>query len=278
MPRHKALDEILSLDPQKDHLRIVYLMVCYEFPFDLVRSGEFALFRTYAVPSVSALLDSTGEFYRRTRKRYDDTDLLLSELYEHGYDSERGRAALRRMNQMHGRFNIANDDMRYVLSTFIYEQVRWNARYGWRPFTDHEKQALYSYWCEVGRRMNIADIPDTYEAFEQYNVEYEREHFQFADTNRMIGERTRDLFLSWVLPRPLFGLGAPFVYAMMDDSLLQAFQFPAPPAALRWLVQSGLKLRARFVALLPERRKPFLRTALRRSGYPQGYQIEDLGY
>jgi hypothetical protein len=33
----------------------------------------------------------------------------------------------------HRRFNINNKDYLYVLSTFVFEPVRWNERYGWRP-------------------------------------------------------------------------------------------------------------------------------------------------
>jgi len=39
------------------------------------------------------------------------------------------------MNQLHGRFDIANEDFLYVLSTFIFEPIRWNTRFGWRPAT-----------------------------------------------------------------------------------------------------------------------------------------------
>src|SRR5437764_9768592 len=114
MARLSYLDQIRCLDPMKDHQRIVFLTTCYEFPFDTTRSLEFALFRTFCVPRISALLDRTGEFRDRAQKRYDDTDLIVSELMEWGYNSERGRRALRRMNQQHGRFAIANDDFRYV--------------------------------------------------------------------------------------------------------------------------------------------------------------------
>jgi len=38
----------------------------------IVRALEFALFRTYAVPSISAQLAMTGEFVKRPRKRYDE--------------------------------------------------------------------------------------------------------------------------------------------------------------------------------------------------------------
>src|SRR5204863_5846581 len=102
MPRSRVLGEIQRLDPVTDHQRIVFLSTRFDFPFDTTRALEFALFRTFCVPAISALLDRTGEFSRRAQKRYDDTDIIVSELMEWGYDSEPGKAALRRMNQLHG--------------------------------------------------------------------------------------------------------------------------------------------------------------------------------
>src|SRR6516165_10030799 len=178
MFRSRVLDEIQRLDPVKDHQRIVFLSTRYDFPFDTTRSLEFALFRTFCVPSIGGLLDRTGEFFQRAQKRYDDTDIIVSELMEHGYDSERGKRALRRMNQLHGRFSIANDDFLYVLSTFIYELIRWNAHFGWRPLCEQERLGYFHFWRQVGRRMNIKDIPTDYRAFEQFNREYEQAHFR----------------------------------------------------------------------------------------------------
>ncbi len=277
MAQRTFLNEILRLDPERDHLRIVYFDTFHEFPFDTTRSLEFALFRTFAAPRVSTLLDQTGEFGQRPQKRYDDTDLILSELIEHGYDSERGRAAIRRMNRLHGRFPIANEDYLYVLSTFIFEPVRWNARFGWRRMVEQERLAMFYYWREVGRRMNIRDIPPDYAAFERYNVEYERAHFRYAETNRRVAASTRDMFLGWFLPRSLRRLGEPAIYAMMDEPLLDAFGFPKPSPGMRQLVEGALKLRARLIRLLPERKRPRLRTGPRRPTYPQGYRVEELG-
>ena len=277
MPRRTILDRILRLDPVKDHHEIVYLDSCYEFPWDTTRSLEFALFRTFAVPTIGALLDQTGEFGQRPQKRYDDTDLIVSEILENGYDSERGRAALRRMNRLHGRFDISNDDFLYVLSTFVFEPIRWNARFGWREMVEREKLAQFYYWREVGRRMNIQSIPDDYAAFERYNVDYERQHLRFTEANRRVASSTRDMFLGWLLPRPLFRLGEPFVYALMDEPLLDAFGFPRPSPGMRRFVEGALKRRARLLRLWPERRKPCLRTTLKRPTYPKGYRIEDLG-
>ena len=267
----------MALDPEHDHVRIAYLDSFCEFPFDTTRSLEVALFRTFAVPSVAALLAQTGEFTQRAQKRYDDTDLVLSELLEHGYDSERGRAALRRMNQLHGRFAISNEDYLYVLSTFIFEPIRWNARFGWRRYVENEKLASYYYWREVGRRMAIKDIPANYAAFERYNLDYEREHFRRSDAGERVAGSTRDLFLGWFLPRPLWPIGAPALYAILDDPLREAFGFPRPAPAVRQLVEGAVRLRGRVAGWLPERRRPRLRTGPRRHTYPRGYQVETLG-
>jgi hypothetical protein len=91
--RSHVLTEIQTLDPVKDHQRIALLSCRTDFPFDTTRALELALFRTFAVPSIAALLDKTGEFQERAQKRYDDTDIIVSTLVERGYDSERGQAA-----------------------------------------------------------------------------------------------------------------------------------------------------------------------------------------
>jgi len=180
MGRFTVLDEIQKLDPKSDHERIVYLSACFDFPFDTTRALEFALFRTFAVPSISAILDGTGEFRHRAQKRYDDTDILISELVEYGYQSDRGSRAIRRMNQLHGRFSIPNRDFLYVLSTFIFEPIRWNDRYGWRPMCEAERLSYFYFWREVGQRMHIQEIPADYDAFDRFNREFEQERFQFA--------------------------------------------------------------------------------------------------
>ncbi len=276
MPRLSFLDQIRGLDPRKDHQRIVFLSTCYEFPFDTTRALEFALFRTFCVPRISALLDQTGEFQQRAQKRYDDTDLIVSELMEWGYESDRGKRALRRMNQLHGRFAIANDDFLYVLSTFIYEPIRWNARFGWRLMCAQERLAMFYFWREVGRRMNIQQLPTDYDAFESFNRDFERKHFGYTETNHRVGAATRDMFLSW-FPALLRPLARPAIYAMMDEPILKAFGFPRPSDFTRRLVIGALRLRARILRWLPPRRRPRLRTEMKHPTYPTGYRIEHLG-
>lgn len=276
MSRYSILETIRRLHPEKDHQRIIFLSTCYDFPFDTTRALEFALFRSFAVPSISALLDRTGEFRQRSQKRYDDTDIIVSELIEWGYGSERGKRALRRVNQLHGRFAIANEDFLYVLSTFIYEPIRWNERFGWRPLCEQERLGYFYFWREVGRRMYIHEIPSRYEEFERFNREYEKQNYRFTESNQRVGLATRELFVSW-FPRFLSPVVRGTIHALLDDPLIEAFGFPQPSQSARWLVAKALRLRATVAGLLPPRRKPRLRTEMVHPSYANGYVIEQLG-
>ncbi|HKB20015.1 MAG TPA: oxygenase MpaB family protein [Gaiellaceae bacterium] len=270
------LREIRGLDPVADHSRIVYLDTCLEFPWDTTRSLELALFRTFAVPSIAELLDRTGEFGRAAQKRYDDTDLILSTIVESGYESEEGRRAIRQMNRIHGRFEIANEDFLYVLSSFVFEPIRWNARFGWRPLIETEKLATFEFWREIGRRMAIGSIPESYEELELFNAEYERERFRRTDATERVGRAAREMFLARFpgVPRRL---GAQAIHTLMDEPLLDAFGFPRPPPALRSAVESSLRARGWLVAALPARRSPRHRTLRRTRTYGREWRLDELG-
>ena len=276
MYRSPVLPEIETLDAVRDHQRITFLSCRVDFPWDTTRALEFALFRTFCVPAISVLLDKTQEFGKRAQKRYDDTDIIVSEMMEHGYDSERGRAAIAKMNAIHGRFKIRNEDFLYVLSTFVFVPIRWNERFGWRRMTEKERVALFHFWREVGIRMNIKDIPADYAEFERYNIEYERVNYRFTETNHRVGVAVRDLFKIWFprWTRPMVEKG---IYAFMDDSLIRAFGFPPASPFIRRMVEFGLKTRARALRLWPRRNRPLLRTEMKQRSYPEGYQVEKLG-
>lgn len=269
-------EQVAALDPEQDHQQIVYLIGSYEFPWELQRSLEFALFRTFAVPSIAALLDRTGQFQKAGQRRYDDTSLLIAEITEHGYDSDRGRAAIRRMNQLHRRYDISNDDFLYVLSTFIFEPIRWNPILSWRRSTEHENRANYYFWREVGRRMNIRDIPSSFEAFEAFNRDYEERHFQRTPHTERVGRASLATFTNW-FPSPLHPLIRSTIYALMDEPLREAFGFPRMPAWYVAFVKGILRLRAQIVKRLPRRTQPFSLTRAPNQTYPRGYDINDLG-
>ncbi len=222
------------------------------------------------------MLDKTGEFRDQAQKRYDDTKLILAEIFDHGMDSDRGRDASRRMNGMHGRYDISNDDYLYVLSTFVLVPGRWNDNFGWRPYSAKERRAGLNYWRALGRRMNIREIPNDVDDLDRWSRAYELANSRYAESNRQVADDTLNLFLSWYPRwlRPLVRLG---VLSLLEDYLLDAFGYKHPPRWFRRLVELSLRIRARVIPWLPRRRSPRLITNERMRSYPGGYRIDELG-
>ncbi|MEN0136249.1 MAG: oxygenase MpaB family protein [Rhodococcus sp. (in: high G+C Gram-positive bacteria)] len=267
------------LDPETQYEEIARILATQEFPWDINQALSFALFRTYAVPSIGRLLFETGEFTERVQKRYDDTGLILDAVLENGLTSDPGRAGIRRMNQMHGSYDISNDDMRYVLSTFVVIPARWIEDFGWRKLTRNEIVGTTNYYRALGKYMGIKEIPETFEAFETFLDDYERENFLFDLGGRAVADSTLDLLCTFppnnLAPAALIKR---FSWALMDDPLLTAFAYRRPSRLARTLSRGALKARARLVRFYPVRTVPkFARDLPNIRSYPDGYEVEKLG-
>ncbi|KAG0274637.1 hypothetical protein BGZ96_004169, partial [Linnemannia gamsii] len=152
-----------------------------EFPYLNVVSLEFALFKTYAIPSISKILAATKQFTSNCLRRTDDTTLILLEMNE-GYsrnvrrtvveggkvdeeevlnDERRKDIATERLNFLHGHYNIKQGDYLYTLALFIQEPAFFIDKFEWRPTTELERNALLALWIHNGKNMGIKDIPET---------------------------------------------------------------------------------------------------------------------
>ncbi|MCW2797273.1 oxygenase MpaB family protein [Nocardioides sp.] len=266
-----------ALDPATDFVEITRNVVLYEFPWDMNQALGFALFRTYAVPGIGRLLDETGEFNNRVQKRYDDTALLLEQPFIHGVESTEGRAAIRRINQMHKSYEIPNHEMRYVLSTFVVVPKRWIDVYGKRPLTHHEVLASVSYWRLIARHLNIGDVPETYEEFARVMDDYEAEHFAFDPGGRRVADSTLALMRTFY-PAFLNRAVDSFSRAIMDEPVREAFRYAAPSPRVERLSRAALRARGRVLRVFPARTTaktsqdlPWIRS------YPDGFEVEALG-
>ncbi len=279
MDRQHWSRRISQLDPARDYDEIYRILVVHEFPWDMSQSLSFALYRTYAVPTIGRLLHRTGEFTQRTQKRYDDTVLILDAILEHGLASPPGREALRRMNQMHAAYDISNDDKLYVLATFIVMPMRWIDSYGWRRLTEAERVASVNHYRDLGRHMGIKDIPLTAEEFAAFLDQYEREHFAFDEGALAVSEATLALMATFPLNRlaPRVVMDR-FAKALMDDALIEAFHYRRPSGWERALATRALRLRASVVRFLPARKEPLYPRQLPNvRSYPDGYDVAELG-
>lgn len=271
--RYDNLRRIRALDPERDADEILGLTARREFPWDYSQGTGIAFMRDYGVPSIARLLHETGEFEHDGVKRYNDTILIGQEATVDGIDSERGHAAVRRLNRIHGHYDIPDDELAYVLATTIVGPVRWISLYGWRPLDPHELVAITRVTTRFGELMGIKDLPSTYDGYLALLVDYERAHFAPTPEGRAVAEATIRVGSS-VVPAPLRPLVRRVSIAIMDEPLRVALGLPEQPAWLGRLVRRGLRARGFLLRFAPPRREEFRH---RPATYPGGHRLSDLG-
>lgn len=265
------------MDPQTQWADIYELTIGREFPWDAQRASEMALIHTYAVPEIGELLARTGEFTERTEKRFDDTAIILVEAGNYIVGETKDPTAIRRLNRMHGAYDIPQDQMLYVLTTFVVTPKRWIERYGYRRLTQTEVESMVRYWQHMGELMGIRDIPVDYDGFAHYYDTYEAERFGFSDGGRAVSDATFDLVDSWY-PSPLRPLVRWVGLAMLQPHVRAALRYDDPPGIVAAATEAAMRLRRHVLALLPARRdsvSPLDKIRLRT--YPHGYDVARVG-
>ena len=249
------------------------------FPWDLNRALELALLKTFCLPSISGLLQRSGEFERRPRKRYDDTALMVAELLRHGPDSATGRAVIERLNRIHAHYPISQADYAYVLSGFVAEPIRWLERYGWRSLSEPERQALFRFWHHVGGLMGIEARPASLAELLALNERVEAELFRAAASNRRVADATLTMLAgSW--PPPLQPLVRRLLQSLPEPDVSRSLGWPEGSAPLRRVIEAALRLRSRLAngwqRLAPPRQSRFYSQRPTPS-YGATFQLQQLG-
>jgi hypothetical protein len=271
--RYQIRDHVRTLDPVRDRDEIAWLVSRHEFPWDYNQGTGLAFLRDYGIPSIAALLDGTAEFERDGVKRYDDTLLVAEEASVEGLDSERGHATLRRLNRIHGHYDIPNDEFQYVLATTIVGPVEWIREFGWRDLEPVERQGLVNLTTRFGELMGITGLPHTYDGYLTLLRDYEAARFGFTEANRRVTEATLRVGRQ-IAPPPLRPLARRVAIALMDEPLRMALGMPEQPAWFVTAVRRGLLVRARLLRFAPPRRTAYHH---RPTSYPHGYTLRDIG-
>ncbi|KAL2844773.1 hypothetical protein BJY01DRAFT_263833 [Aspergillus pseudoustus] len=230
-----------------------------EFPFSYAVSTQFALLKSYAIPSGTKLLVATRRLtsLRTVAKRSEDTAIFITELLASGLDTERGLSALSKMNWIHRQYGerISNADMIHTFALFVLEPLRWIDRFEWRPLSQVERVAVFVYWREIALRMGMEGLPRTLDELGVWAEEYERTHMYFAESNKACVEATLGLYVRF-LPARWQRFGRWVGAALIEPRVRPLVGVPEPPALVVALVEGVLDLRAWVVRvlLLPRRR------------------------
>ncbi|KAK9371924.1 uncharacterized protein V1513DRAFT_453982 [Lipomyces chichibuensis] len=246
-----------------------------EFPKIFLTSIQFALFKTYGMPSISELLVATGEFStpENASKRYADTGILIGEFTSHHPQSDRVIKALARMNYIHNQYQksgkIHNDDLLYTLSVFITEPISWVERYEWRIMTDMEICAISTFWKSIGDAMGIkysGRLSDTewtdglqfYEDIRAWARDYEEKYMIPAKSNQQTADQLVPLLLFYV-PKCLQVTASNLVGVLMGDHLRKAMIYPTASTGYFYLAKAIFESRRFLLRYLSLPRPSFMR-------------------
>ncbi|KAI9263045.1 hypothetical protein BY458DRAFT_438873 [Sporodiniella umbellata] len=260
--RYKNLEYIINKYPDPNEIlkdskaasEVISITGLHEFSFSYEHALLVALLKTNTKPEGTKLLCATGQMTKAIFRRYEDTDLLLRELFEiharienqlkknpqtpqRDIDSQyqRRTMAIQRINQMHEKYNIKNDDLLYVLTMFITEPYFWINKYEWRELDQRE----------INVDMNIKNIPDSFEKLLEFKESFAKDNCRYSKTNWQCGEPSLRLFISWIPGSSLiFGLACQVLSSFMNPRDAAAFGLPKENAFYTKLIYGVLRCRA----------------------------------
>ncbi|KAG2223496.1 hypothetical protein INT45_001244 [Circinella minor] len=316
--RYQYVNKLKRIYPDPDIIlkngRIAQEIYCQtfrkEFPLISRESIEVALFKTFTVPTVSKILFGTREFEKAPLRRAEDTELILSEIIdvypriqnqlmknqvvtpkERIKQYERAEISIHRLNELHGKYPILNDDYIFTIALFVDEPIRWINTFEWRSLDIREVNAFFKVWYDIGLKMNIKNLPDTYEKLMQFRKEYEEKAVHYSPFNWKVAEPTLNLLYSRLpsFMKPIIRKALPCLLEEIDR---KAFGLEKPSWIMNYFVRNIFNLRAQFIRyfLLP-RRHYWTRTPWQPNEngkymptfciygmvYPDGYRISELG-
>ena len=231
-----------------------------EFPALFEKGLQFALFRTYGIPTISELLVKTTQLStsKNVGKRYADTGVLLVDMYAPEPESEKCYEAYARLNYLHGHYikqgKISNNDMLYTLSLFMNQPVEWINRYEWRQLTDLEKCAMGVFHKAMGDGMGISFEPlpsystgwkdglHFYRELDTFAKEYERKYMVPNKDNYDTAVQTRQLLIN-TYPSFMKGVMTKAMSATLDERLREAILFEKAPASYTKFFKGFMELR-----------------------------------
>ena len=132
-----------------------------EFPLLFTKGIQLALFRTYAIPTISSLLDRTTllSSSRTVPQRYSETWALFNEFALREWGSKAWLQGIARTRAIHGSYRksgkIREEDMLYTLAVVATQPVDLIQTWEWRKLTEVELHAVGTLYQGIAEALDI---------------------------------------------------------------------------------------------------------------------------
>jgi hypothetical protein len=265
---------IESLDLDEDYLEITRLVYA-DFQSVAGLQGIHSFLMNASSPRISRVLTASGELEERVAKRIVDTTLLASTVMAEGLGPGPGRQAARRVNAMHRQYDIADEDFVMVGGDEALTTIRLAERYGWRPMTEKEKEAVLRYYDDQARAFGShRSLPGSVAELRRFWDDYIDREARYEPQNERIARSIIGYFAT-LLPRRGRSLLLSTILATVDPRVLGACGLRVAPAPARWLADVVVKRIGRRDPLPDSPRNGL--DDMARTVYPDGYEIARLG-
>lgn len=235
--RGTPAERVAELDPRRDCDRIHHHLSS-SFRAEARVVETLAINRVSTWESLALFLRSTREAERNPVGRFFDTYALFANYFEWGADSQRGARAVERINQIHGRYYLPNEGMKYVLLNTAFTWLDGIERVGHRPLTEVERSGFFHAYVRLGRAMNIRELSDDRDEMYGWFREANRRNASHAP----LKTETFELFV-----KSSFGSAERELEAMllagrvaMDEHYRAALGYAEPSARERRAVRAAL--------------------------------------
>lgn len=132
-----------------------------EFPFIFMKGIQLALFRTYAIPTISTVLARSTLLSNPTTvpKRYSDTEALFIEFALRDWGSDLWLQGMARTKAIHTSYRktgkVTNADMLYTIAAIATQPSTFVAAWEWRDLTDIERCAIGVLYRGISDALDI---------------------------------------------------------------------------------------------------------------------------
>jgi cytochrome b involved in lipid metabolism len=269
--RHRALERRVKwllrgtppnrraeLDPHADADELHHVLTS-SFRFEARVLELLAINRVAQAANIGTFFRSTKEAELNSVGRFFDTYSLYGNVFEWGVDSFRGRGAIERMNQIHGRYYIPNDEIKFVLLQGCFTWLDGAARIGHRPVADNERRGMLASWVRMGQAMHIQELTEDFDAMYAWFRDVCMANAEFQPYKRTTFDTIVSASLSGQLPALRNGL---FLAAQvaMDDTYRSATGYPEPTKEQKQAVRAVFFTVGSLIEQLPY--APYLRSLM----------------
>jgi hypothetical protein len=237
--------QIAALDPVEDNEEAARLTfeVLYGDPIAIHAAYLVGFSRQVAVPGIARVIyrGGSGGNLRDVARRTDDTLGLFGAFLRWGHSSPQGRAAIARMEQIHARFAIADEQKLYTLATLIFEGERIGRHLGVDLLSANQREAGWRFWRGVAEQMPLGGLPPTADELWSWMLEYEREHWRYTDEGRRVVDQFFEDWAARWFPRRLAGLGRQALLVLMGEDLRAVLRLEDPGRRVEGLLRASAR-------------------------------------